>query len=216
MNNTKQISNAYREIGVLHNDGLDFIINNLDPTDPVVIEKIIELTSQYMQNTTDKITKLDFAFYYNLIATNINRLNQIPFDEILKESKISNEAWCYIKEILNISNDFDYITTLKVLLNIEANILNSELTEQERELPLVSVAVAKSSVEYWIIQINETESLWTPFVGDPVEFAWPWKSDAKGAISGAIGGVLEGPAGILIGSLLGAIAASVADAIIRN
>jgi hypothetical protein len=80
MNNTKQISNAYREIGVLHNDGLDFIINNLDPTDPVVIEKIIELTSQYMQNTTDKITKLDFAFYYNLIATNINRLNQIPFD----------------------------------------------------------------------------------------------------------------------------------------
>jgi|LakMenE01Jun11ns_1017448.scaffolds.fasta_scaffold9644699_1 hypothetical protein len=216
MNNTKQISNAYREIGVLHNDGLDFIINNLDPTDPVVIEKIIELTSQYMQNTTDKITKLDFAFYYNLIATNINRLNQIPFDEILKESKISNEALCYIKEILNISNDFDYITTLKVLLNIEANILNSELTEQERELPLVSVAVAKSSVEYWIIQINETESLWTPFVGDPVEFAWPWKSDAKGAISGAIGGVLEGPAGILIGSLLGAIAASVADAIIRN
>ena len=216
MNNTKQISNAYREIGVLHNDGLDFIINNLDPTDPFVIEKIIELTSQYMQNTTDKITKLDFAFYYNLIATNINRLNQIPFDEILKESKISNEALCYIKEILNISNDFDYITTLKVLLNIEANILNSELTEQERELPLVSVAVAKSSVEYWIIQINETESLWTPFVGDPVEFAWPWKSDAKGAISGAIGGVLEGPAGILIGSLLGAIAASVADAIIRN
>ena len=216
MNNTKQISNAYREIGVLHNDGLDFIINNLDPTDPVVIEKIIGLTSQYMQNTTDKITKLDFAFYYNLIATNINRLNQIPFDEILKESKISNEALCYIKEILNISNDFDYITTLKVLLNIEANILNSELTEQERELPLVSVAVAKSSVEYWIIQINETESLWTPFVGDPVEFAWPWKSDAKGAISGAIGGVLEGPAGILIGSLLGAIAASVADAIIRN
>jgi hypothetical protein len=216
MNNTKQISNAYREIGVLHNDGLDFIINNLDPTDPVVIEKIIELTSQYMQNTTDKITKLDFAFYYNLIATNINRLNQIPFDEILKESKISNEALCYIKEILNISNDFDYITTLKVLLNIEANILNSELTEQERELPLVSVAVAKSSVEYWIIQINETESLWTPFVGDPVEFAWPWKSDAKGAISGAIGGVLEGPTGILIGSLLGAIAASVADAIIRN
>jgi len=203
-------------IGILHNDGLDFIINNLDPTDPVVIEKIIELTSQYMQNTTDKITKLDFAFYYNLIATNINRLNQIPFDEILKESKISNEALCYIKEILNISNDFDYITTLKVLLNIEANILNSELTEQERELPLVSVAVAKSSVEYWIIQINETESLWTPFVGDPVEFAWPWKSDAKGAISGAIGGVLEGPAGILIGSLLGAIAASVADAIIRN
>jgi hypothetical protein len=169
-----------------------------------------------MQNTTDKITKLDFAFYYNLIATNINRLNQIPFDEILKESKISNEALCYIKEILNISNDFDYITTLKVLLNIEANILNSELTEQERELPLVSVAVAKSSVEYWIIQINETESLWTPFVGDPVEFAWPWKSDAKGAISGAIGGVLEGPTGILIGSLLGAIAASVADAIIRN
>ena len=214
--NTKQISNPNREIGILHNEGLDFIINNLDPDEPVDIERINELTSQFMQNTTEKTSKLDFAIYYNLSATNLNRLNHIPFDEILKESKISNEDLCYIKEILNISDDFDYTTTLKVLINIESNILNSEMTEQERELPLVCAAVAKSSVAYWIKQINETESLWTPFVGDPVEFAWPWKSDAKGAISGAIGGVLEGPAGILIGSLIGAIAASVADAIIRN
>ena len=51
MNNTKQISNAYREIGVLHNDGLDFIINNLDPTDPVVIEKIIDIhTRNFRKN----------------------------------------------------------------------------------------------------------------------------------------------------------------------
>lgn len=80
-------------IGILHNEGLDFIINNLDPDETVDIERINELTSQFMQNTTEKTSKLDFAIYYNSSATNLNRLNHIPFDEILKESKISNEAF---------------------------------------------------------------------------------------------------------------------------
>lgn len=55
MMNTKQISNPNREIGILHNEGLDFIINNLDPDEPVDIERINELTSQFMQNTTEKL-----------------------------------------------------------------------------------------------------------------------------------------------------------------
>ena len=46
-------------IGILHNEGLDFIINNLDPDETVDIERINELTSQFMQNTTEKTSKLD-------------------------------------------------------------------------------------------------------------------------------------------------------------
>lgn len=216
MKNTKQISNPYREVGVLHNEGLDFVIKNFAPREPVDIERIIQLTSKYAQNIAEKPAKSDFAFYYDLTATNINVLNQIPFDEILREAKISKEAMCFIKEILNISDDFDYNTTFKVLKNIEANILTSEMTEREKEFPLVCVAVAKSSVEYWIKQINDPKSLWTPFVGEPKAFSWPWKSDARGAISGVIGGLPGGVVGSLVGGVLGAIGASVADALIPS
>lgn len=44
MKNPKQISNPYREVGILHNEGLDYVIKNLNPKEPVAIERIIELT----------------------------------------------------------------------------------------------------------------------------------------------------------------------------
>jgi hypothetical protein len=105
---------------------------------------------------------------------------------------------------------------------IEENILFSEIPQDEKQYPLLSASVAKLSIEYWITQIEEPKSAWTPFVGDPKAFAWPWKSDANGAVAGAIGGAIAGsPAlggpGILVGGLVGAvggaIGASVADAL---
>lgn len=222
MKNSKQISNPYREVGLLHNEGLGYLIENLNPNVPVNIEKIIELTGQYLLKITNSTSKSELACYFEFVATTINKLNLIPFYEFLREAKVTKEGICFINEIQNISPDFDLPTTLKVLTNIESNILISEMTENEKQFPLICVAAAKSSVEYWITQINDPNSLWIPFVGDPIEFKWPWKSDANGAIAGAIGGaiggVLGGPSGILIGGVLGAIGgaigASVADALI--
>lgn len=221
MKNPKQISNPYRKVGVLHNEGLDYVIKNLNPNEPSTIERIIELTGQYLLIIENSSSKSDLAVYYEFVATIINELNQIPFQEFLREAKISKEGICFINEIQNISPDFDYPTTLKVLTNIESNILASEMTEQEKQFPLICVAVAISSVEYWIKQISDLKSLWIPFVGDPIAFKWPWKSDANGAVAGAIGGaiggVVGGLGGVLIGGLLGAIGGaigvSVADAL---
>lgn len=221
MKNTRQISNPYREVGILHNEGLDYVIKNLNPKEPVTIEKVIELVSQYLLTVKNTTAKSELALYYEFIATTINGLNQIPFQEFLREGKVSKEGVCFINDIQNISPDFDYQTTLKVLNNIETNILSSDMSEQEKQFPLLSVAVAKSSVEYWIKQINNPKSAWTPFVGDPKAFKWPWKSDANGAVAGAIGGAIGGAlggiGGVLVGGLLGAIGgaigASVADAL---
>ncbi len=221
MKNVKQISNPYREVGILHNEGLDYVIKNLNPKEPVTIDKIVELTAQYLQTVKNSSNKSDLALYYEFVATTINGLNQIPFQEFLREAKISKEGVCFINDIQNISPDFDLQTTLKVLTNIESNILTSEMTEQEKQFPLICVAVAKSSVEYWIKQINDPKSAWIPFVGEPKAFRWPWRSDANGAVAGgiggAIGGAVGGVGGVLIGGLLGAIGgaigASVADAL---
>ncbi|MBV6462402.1 MAG: hypothetical protein HJHJAOHD_02551 [Flavobacteriales bacterium] len=222
MKNSKQISNPYREVGRLHNEGLDYVIKNLNPKEQVTIEKIIELTGQYLLTIKNNTSKADLALYYEFVATTINGLNQIPFQEFLREAKISKEGICFINDIQNISPDFDLPTTLKVLTNIEANILTSEMTEQEKQFPLICVGVAISSVGYWIKQINDQKSLWIPFVGEPSAFRWPWKKDAEGAIAGgiggAVGGAVGGLGGVLIGGLLGAIGgaigASVASAIL--
>lgn len=226
MKNTKQVSNPYYEIGILHNEGLDFVIQNLAPMEPVLIEKIIKLSSKNLQIINNTPAKLSLAIYFDFIASSINKLNQIPFEIILKEYKVSVESTCFINDILNVSTDFDYSTTLKVLQNIENNILTSDLAQKEKQLPLLGVAVAKSSVLYWIEQIQNPESPWINFVGDTAAFAWPWKADVKGAIVGLIEGVIgelsnnsnvsQVISGGYWGAIGGAAAASAAEALDKD
>lgn len=226
MKNTKQVSNPYYEIGILHNEGLDFVIQNLAPTEPVLIEKIIKLSSKNLQIINNTPAKLSLAIYFDFIASSINKLNQIPFEIILKEYKVSVESTCFINDILNVSTDFDYSTTLKVLQNIETNILTSDLAQKEKQLPLLGVAVAKSSVLYWIEQIQNPESPWINFVGDTAAFAWPWKADVRGAIVGLIEGVIgelsnnsnvsQVISGGYWGAIGGAAAASAAEALDKD
>lgn len=208
----KQITNPYQKIGVLHNEGVDYVINNLKPKE-VTIEKIIDTTGQYLGkvNNTEKPSAL--ALYCESITLTINRLNQVPFKVIVKEEKISKEAVCFMKSILDVSEDFDYPTTLKIVENIESNILMSDMTQEERSYPLLMVAVSKSSINYWIEQINDKKSPWIPFVGDDLaRLKWPWKQDGLGAAGGAItGGVSGGLIGGVIGAIGGAVGYSVAN-----
>ena len=75
----KQISNPYREVGLLHNEGLDYVIKNLKPKEPVAIETIVTLTAKYLQSVKNNSNKTDLEIYYEFVATTINGLNQIPF-----------------------------------------------------------------------------------------------------------------------------------------
>lgn len=218
------MSNPYQEVGELHNAGLDYVINNLEKDQPVTIHRIIELVSKYLQSVKDDDSDYSKAVYYKLVSNTVNRLNIVPMEELFRETRNCRESICYLNEIQKISEDFDYPTTLKILKNIEMNILSSDMTEEERQYPLLNVGVAIASVKYWIAQIADAKSPWIPFTGPPAAFKWPWRSDANGAIAGgiggAVGGSLGGPGGILVGGILGAIGgaigASVADALIRT
>lgn len=212
MENTKQISNPFREIGVLHNEGLDFVIKGLKPRE-VTIEKILKLTGEYLLKIEDSSKKSDLAANCQAVASTINQINQVSFEEILRETKVTREALCFINEIDNISGDFDFPTTLKIIENIEVNILLSEMTEKEKQIPLLFSAVAKSSVQYWIEQINDKKSAWIPFLGDDLErVRWPWKKDGLGALAGgAAGAITGGVTGGLLGALGGALGASIAE-----
>lgn len=181
----------------------------------------MDLVGQYLLELNNSKSRSDLALYYEFVATNINNLNQTPFSEILKQANLTKEAVCFINDIRNVSDEFDLSTTLRVLQNIQDNILNSDMTEIEKQYPLLSVSVAINSVEYWLKQMSDPRSPWTPFVGNPKAFKWPWKSDANGAVAGGIGGAIGGATaglgGVLVGGLLGAIGGaigqSVADAL---
>ena len=104
------------------------------------------------------------------------------------------------------------------MLNIQENILSADISATEKQYPLLSVSVAINSVDYWLKQINDPHSLWTPFVGEPKAFKWPWKKDAEGAVGGAIGGAIGGIGGgiggVLIGGLLGGIGGAIAESVV--
>lgn len=213
MSENKQLSNPYRKMGTIHNAGLDFLIGNLKPKE-VTIEKIIDNIGLFMEKVNDTESKIDFATYCGTVVSAINRNNQVPFDEILRELKVTKEGRCFINDILNVSEDYDYPTALKVVENIELNILTSEMTQEERQYPLIMVAIAKSSIEYWIKQINDKKSPWIPFVegGDLARRKWPWKSDARGGTALGISGLVTGGwLGGLLGGIGGAIGFSVSD-----
>ncbi|GAB4404119.1 MAG: hypothetical protein Fur0028_16490 [Bacteroidales bacterium] len=216
MENKQIISNPYKSVGVLHNKGVDFIITKLDPK-KFSIENVIDFNSQYLQDVEGNLAKSNYLKWYEFTANQLNGLEQIQFSEILREGKLSKEATFYINEILEISVDFDYETIIKVLSNIEENILYSEMTQFEKQLPLLCVAVAKESVNYWIEQLKNPQSPWKPFYDGPLaKAAWPWRADAKGAVQGAVSGAISGSitgAGALVGAGVGALAGGVSASV---
>ena len=108
-----QISNPYIEVGKLHNEGLDFVIKNLNPKEKPTIHQVLELVSKYLLKLTDSKSKKDLAFYYEFVATNTNILAQIPFTDVLRQVNLTKESICFINDINNISDEFDLSTTLK-------------------------------------------------------------------------------------------------------
>jgi len=225
------LTNPYDAVGYAHNAGLDYILSKNTPADKIDIKKVIDLTSKFMVSVKDteikpdKVSLLDINYirFYEFVSGNINAFINVDIEEYYRDAKMNKTQICYINDVLNVSDnlDLEYEKTLGILLNIENTILNSELTEREKQYPLITVAVAKYSVQYWINQINDPKSKWIDFVGgsgDLAKFKWPWRADGAGAAGGAISGgvsgaVSGGPIGALIGAAAGALGGAIGNSV---
>ena len=218
------VMNPYDAIGKAHNKGLDFIVEKLNPQEEIKHERIVELVSQYIvslkadEEHKDGCTdmKEDFIFGYVGIGKTMNLISKYSVSELIEQGKFSEKQKCFLESILNVSEerDLDREGTLKILLNIEEQILNSDLTPKELEVPLIVVSVAKYSVKYFMEQIKNDKSEWKNFIdGDLPKFRWPWKADGKGAIGGALGGAAGGIGGVILGGVGGALGSSIAAAL---
>jgi len=206
------VMNPYDAIGKVHNKGLDFVIEKLNPQEEIKYERIVELVSQYIvslktnephkEDCTDM--KEDFIFGYVGIGKSLNLIATKSISEIMLEHKFNEKQKCFMDAILNVSEDrdLDREGTLKILLNIEEQMFNADLTPQELEIPFMCSSIAKYSVKYFMEQISNDNSEWKNFIsGDLAKFKWPWKEDALGALGGLSGGLLGAIGGAIAGSL---------------
>ena len=220
----KRVMNPYDAIGKAHNKGLDFIVEKLNPQEEIKYERIVELVSDYLVSlrTNEKHEdgcsdmKEDFIFGYVGIGKTMNLLATTSIVELMKKAQFNQKQICFIDSVLNVSDDrdLDREGTLKILLNIEEQMLKSDLTPQELEVPLITVSIAKYSVSYFMEQIKNDKSEWRNFIKeDLAKFKWPWKADGKGAVGGALGGIGGGPGGVILGGIGGALGSSIASAL---
>jgi hypothetical protein len=173
----------------------------------------VELVSQYLvslksiESHEDACAEMkeDFICGYIAVGKTLNHLATTSIEDLMKERELTQKQICFIDAVLNVSDDraLDREGTLKILLNIEEQMLKSDLTSKELEIPLMTVSLAKYSVKYFIEQIASKKSELKNFIdGDLAKFKWPWKADAMGALTGAGGGVI----GVIGGAVGGSIA----------
>ena len=221
---TIAVMNPYDAIGKAHNKGLDYIVERLNPQEEIKYERIVELVSDYLVSlrTSEKHEddcpdmKEDFIFGYVGVGKTMNLLATTSIVELMKKAGFNQKQICFIDSVLNVSEEraLDREGTLKILMNIEEQMLKSDLTPQELEVPLITVSIAKYSVNYFIEQMKDRESKWRSFIkSDLAKFRWPWKADGKGAVAGSLGGIGGGIGGVILGGIGGALGGSVAAAL---
>lgn len=221
--NEKKVAvlNPYDVLGKAHNKGLDFVMERLNSSDKMKAERGVDLISQFMESLKDEHSHQrqdacsgnhgnneTMINHYIAVGNAVNRLAIHPVNELVQKSKLTEKQNCFIQSILNVSDEMalDYEGSLKILQNIEEQILASDLTAEELQLPLSMVSIAKYSVKYWMEQISSDNSKWKNFVeGDLAAFKFPWKADALGAMTGIGGGVIGAVGGAIGGSLAAAL-----------
>lgn len=213
------VMNPYDVVGKIHNKGMDFVLSKLHPDEEAKYEKIAELVSQFLVELTSKakqednfnFIKDDFVYGYIVVGKSFNLAATNSIAKLAKMAAFNEKQTCFIDALLNVSDklSLDYEGTLKVLMNIEEQILASDLTPEEKQIPLIVASVTKYSVKYYLHALNgNCDSNIKNFIdGELSRFKFPWKADGKGAIGGAIGGI---GTGVVIGAIGGAIGGSIA------
>ena len=99
--------------------------------------------------------------------------------------RLTNEAICLIKSIIDIPYNVDINGRLAIIRNAEINILTANIPERDKEYPLIAAAIAKSSTIYWENERQNPSSPWLVFAPSPVEDVVTALADIDGGIDGA-------------------------------
>jgi hypothetical protein len=146
----QNIDNPYNWMGEEHNNCLMWVVDNYYPVDstdiPVTLTAIVEfyedstwndgwVTEQYIEDAIDST-----EYFYNQYLLSVGT-EEAEFIEAITEA-VSDTTH-------PVNADGIDTTLIPRLANIESNILNSGLSDSAKTAPLMTVAVAKHSAEFW-------------------------------------------------------------------
>ena len=137
------ITNPFNGFSQLYKEGVDYVINQL-PKVGVTMELVIGATSNFWMGLKANIDKgsCDYTRCYAFLSSTMDELEQVSLSEILRNSILTEKSVCFINNIMHISEKIDYITILTILNDSEKNILSSDMSPKEKQLPLLYVAIA--------------------------------------------------------------------------
>jgi len=152
--------NPYEQIGIWHNNALDYIINNnQNPT----LDEALNLISSYF-----------FAFLgvpppesikYSIKETCAWGVNNNSDEIEVRRNRVqvTNNQLPYADQIYDNNTGLTVSQLNAYYLNIENNILNSDLEMYEQRSFLIATAVGKHSANYWTDVSNNPSHPWHSF-----------------------------------------------------
>lgn len=219
--------NPYEGLGILHNKGMDYVVEKLPPERDIY--QIIRIISEYVCSLfkpDGKFSEIEVLNISQIISYSVNNLNNIQ--TVYKDGQLNDRQIFLLEKIVSVNNAYLKLEEqYESFCQMEFEVFSDPMPYKEKEILLIATAVGKHSAKYWTEVINNPKHAWNkwlPNVHQPRYLLgkekWP-KEDAKGAVSGAIGGAVGGISGgiggVVLGATLGAvgggIGASVASAI---
>ncbi|MCD7969534.1 MAG: hypothetical protein LUF87_04190 [Alistipes sp.] len=205
---------SYDDVGILHNDGLNFILDYLKKNG-ITTENITRGGTSF----GDIELMIDTATEEFLRR---NQISNLPItragieNKILDFNLLSEKQKEYTLLLLEaFVNPGDLNEVLSEIKAITENI-KSDLSKEEADPILYGASVALYTAEYWY----NNSSIWYETLGEDFVKSRGWFSwsdfggdDVSGAIGGAVAGVIVGGGGAGPGALAGGIAASTTNAV---
>src|SRR5690554_4555601 len=216
-----QVLNPYAFVGDLHNQGADFIAQNLLSFDslPSGVQMLINLSATFVHSTGEfpGLTYNDLVEAITLAHNNIVS-DQFPSDYTPEQIAFAHQ----VEAVFDSYEDpFQHIAEINENIdNLVGTVLSSQISEQEQNPLLAGLAVGKSSLYYWNQQMADGNSYWSQVIdkhaettekAPTIDWRKVGKADIKGAVRGFFTGLFSGNA--LGGAAGGAIGSSVVELI---
>jgi len=198
------LENPFAWVGDLHNEAMEFGRARLPKSEQARVEAVEVVTREFLANKDAELRKhgaspceIDCGAVISIACS-----DSFPayLGKCRSEGVISDECYRYLLQITRQVGRGD-TTTINLLTR---EILGSTLADEERAVILPSLAVWRSSAQYWSAETMEVSKA----AVRPADLPKILKADLCGAIGGAIAGSLGGPAGAGAGACGGAIGAS--------
>ena len=186
--------NPYDYIGVIHNEVITEFFKQNDTPNMSIEDILTKIRPIILKN---ELYKSKFGSEYSSISPEQVK-NYMPdvsnnFNTVVNDTKFSEEAKSMLNELLNSlsgANDFDKV--YESVVSFENRVIESKLSNSEKEIVLCSSSVARYSSYLWLVE--NPKPTYSNSLSSRTRW-WSIVADVAGGILGSGGGIAGAAAG---------------------